>query len=81
MIYVGNSLKDAISNTARCLHVIHQEISAPNMQGLFKIQPRDHKSMKIQMKTLKMKLTESYIFIYFNTDNNDNITMILKLIA
>ena len=41
MIYVGNSLKDAISNTARCLHVIHQEISAPNMQGLFKIQPRD----------------------------------------
>jgi len=33
MIYVGNSLKDAISNTARCLHVIHQEISAPNMQG------------------------------------------------
>ena len=41
MIYVGNSLKDAISNTARCLHVIHQEISAPNMQGLFKIHPRD----------------------------------------
>ena len=41
MIYVGNSLKDAISNTARCLHVIHQEISAPNMQGLLEIQPRD----------------------------------------
>ena len=37
MIYVGKSLKDAISNTARCLHIIHQEISAPNMQGLVKL--------------------------------------------
>ena len=33
MIYCGNSLKDAIYNFARGLHVIHQEISAPNMQG------------------------------------------------
>ena len=32
MIYCGHNLKDAIYNFARGLHVIHQEISAPNMQ-------------------------------------------------
>ena len=34
MIYCGHNLRDAIYNFARGLHVIHQEISAPNMQGL-----------------------------------------------
>jgi hypothetical protein len=33
MIYCGHNLRDAIYNFARGLHVIHQEISAPNMQG------------------------------------------------